>query len=94
MYDSMKNKILQILSAATSGAEATPDIKVEPNNTFYSLNNSRDNSFDGRNSSNKHQNKDHLDSYGRRGNQKYDRGYQSRRQFRNNASSNWNSTNN
>ena len=40
----MKNKILQIFSDATIGAESTPDIKVEPNNTFYSLHNSRNNS--------------------------------------------------
>ena len=33
MYDSMKNKILQIFSDATIGAESTPDIKVEPSIT-------------------------------------------------------------
>ena len=38
-YDSMKNKILPYVSGATSGAEATPDVK--PNDTFYSLHNYR-----------------------------------------------------
>lgn len=84
MYDSMKNKILQIFSGATSKAEAT----FEPNNTLYSLHHFRNNYLDGRNSSNKHQNKDQPKSYGRGGNQSYHSGYQSRSQFRDNASGN------
>ena len=44
-YNSMKNKILQIFSGATSGAEATPDVKVEPTDTFYGTHNSKNNSL-------------------------------------------------
>ena len=72
-YVSMKNKILQIFSGATSGAERTPDVKLEPNETFYGLHNSRA------------KNKDQKESYGRGGNQSYHRGYQGRRQFRGNS---------
>ena len=74
-YDLMKNKILQIFFCATSWVKITADVTVKPSDTFYGLDNSRNNSFDGRNYSNKHQNRDQQESYCSSGNQNYHRGY-------------------
>ena len=81
-YGSIKKKILQIFSGATSGADTTPDVEVEPNNIFYSLSNCRP------------KNKDQQESSSRGGNQSYHRGDRGSRQFSDNSLGNWNSKNN
>ena len=89
-YNSMKNKILQIFSCATSGAEATPDVKVEPTDTFYGTHNSKNNSFKARNSTVKPKvNNEQQERYSRGGNQSYYRGYRRNMSFRANSNGNW-----
>ena len=62
-YVAMRKKILQIFSGVTSEAETTLNVKVEPNNIFYGLYNSRT------------KNKDQQESFKKGGNQSYHKGY-------------------